>query len=184
MQPHDNDNIPVLEDIIYEHDDQPGAPATNEKQKPLWDDEIEESAAAAEAVATPDEYARDEPDFTSDSVDSVGEIPADSDTLSIDEPVALLRYDEPGDPGNVAVATAFDDADDVIQPYPDAATDDVSFHAAPAPVVDSPPPQAGQIDIDELADRILRQLIPDLEDYLLDRIRHALESALDNKTHD
>jgi hypothetical protein len=181
MQKHDDDNIPVLDDIIYEHDVlHSGAPATNEKQKALWDEDGDEFAEAPEAVATPGEYARDEPEITLDSADTAGEIPDDTDALPTDEPVALLQHDEPVDTTNVTEATAYD----AIQIEPDETAYDFSNHATQPPVIDSPPPQAEQIDIDALAQQVLSRLMPDLEDYLFDRIRDALQTALDDKTLD
>jgi hypothetical protein len=189
MQKHDDDNIPVLEDIIHEHDNlQPDAPVTNEKQKTLWDDDdfAETPAAAATLDAYADEYTWDEPVVTFDDDGPAGEMVDDTNAFQNEEPVALLRHEEPVETIDVVEATTDDDDAnvDVINADPEESTYAESIHAAPLPVDDALSPRAEQIDIDELAQRILRRLIPDLEDYLSERIRDALETALDDKTHD
>ena len=121
MPMHDDDNIPVLEDVIPEHEIQPATePAADLKQKTLWDDDGNAQAQTPAAAAEPARY------------------PA--------------------------------------EPAPDEPGDDVTPTAGDA---SSPPLE--QIDIDTLAGRILYQLMPGLEDYLLDRIRSALKTALDDK---
>jgi hypothetical protein len=181
MQKHDDDNIPVLEDIIHEHENlQPDAPATNEKQKTLWDDaDIAETHAA---VATPDEftdeYTWDEPVVEFDDDAPAGEMVDDSNAFQNEEPVSLLRHDEPVDTIGIMEDTA-EDGFDGIETY----MDDPAVDALELPA-DNASSLAEEIDIERLSERILLQLIPDLEDYLHDRIRHALETALKDRHRD
>jgi hypothetical protein len=204
MHTHDDDNIPVLEDVIHEYD-QPGpdSAATHEKQKSLWDDEADEFAEATEAawededdefteapaaVAMPDEYpwdeyARDEPVAALDLNDAAVEVSDVTLALPGRETTALLSDVEPGDTNNIADESAFENVD-VIESNLEQSGYDEAADTVPPPADDAPSTRTGQIDIDELAQQILRRLMPDLEDYLLDRIRGALETALDDKARD
>jgi hypothetical protein len=190
MQTHDDDNIPVLEDIIYEHDIlRKDTPSTNEKQKALWDDNADEFAEQPEAVAAQDEYANEYPwsgpvvAFDDEALS--GEMLDDTNVLPGEEPVALFHDDESGD-AIEAVEAVSDDVDnfEVFEADPQATIHDESISAVPLPVDDAPSSRGEQIDIDALAQRVLYRIMPDLEDYLHDRIRDALKSALDDKTRD
>ena len=189
MQTHDDDNIPVLEDIIYEHDIlRKDTPSTNEKQKALWDDDADEFAEEPEAVAAQDEYANEypcsEPVVAFDDEAVSGERLDDANALPGGEPVALLRDDESND--IIDVIEAADDVENLafFEADPQATRCDESITTVPPPVDDAPSRRSEQIDIDALAQRVLYRLMPDLEDYLLDRVRDALKSALDDKTRD
>ncbi len=188
MQKHDDDNIPVLEDIIHEQDSlQPDAPETNEKQKSLWDDDdfAEAPAAVVTQDAYADKYTWNEPVVTFEDDGPAGQMVDDTYAFQKEEPVALHRHEEPVDTFDVVEATTDDDDANVnvIDADPEETTYDESIHAVPLPVDDALSPRTEQIDIDELAQQILRRLIPDLEDYLTERIRDALETALDDQTH-
>lgn len=187
MQQRDDDNIPVLEDVIPEYDSlPPDAQATNEKQKTLWDDD-DDFAAAASAVVTPetsaDEITWDEPTVALENDDFAGELSDVTDELPTEESTALFRHDEHGDAIDVTEAAVYDDLA-AIEADTQENTFDESRLDIPTHGDVAPSPQTGPVDIDELADRILRRLMPDLEDYLHDRIRTALETALNEKAHD
>lgn len=199
MQKHDNDNIPVLEDIIQEHELlDPETPATNKKQKGLWDENGETTVATVTNEVPPDEYVQrdiaetditkidfeppEEPVYARDDV-STGEIFIEPGDRTARESAAL-----PGTGASSDIQGIANEAADSGFESPETGQDDDSSVMADqiaSPDADETPhPPAGQIDIDLLADTILRQMLPDLEDYLLERIRSGLEQALDTKTRD
>lgn len=188
MHKHDDDNIPVLLDIIHEHDARPAdEPEADQKQKTLWDDETDDFDETPAASASPAEYTWDEPaaGFLNDEFS--GELPDHADAMPIDEPAALLRDEQAGDSidtGADAAAEAVDDSVDAIDAERDHAAYDEPVHGIPPALEDGSSSDAEQIDVDALAERILRRMIPDLEDYLREHIRSALQTALEDELRD
>jgi len=184
MHKHDNDNIPVLDDVIHEYELlQPDETATDQKQKTLWDDDSDEIAEAPAAFAAPEEPARTEADAAPGSDDAAAETADHTDAIAAGEAAALLRDHAPGNITGIAYVAADAGYDD-IPAGPDEAAYDEFVDTATPPADSETLPVAEHIDIDELADRILLQLMPGLEDYLLDRIRSALQTALVRKPRD
>jgi hypothetical protein len=182
------DNIPVLVDIIHEHDNpEDDAAIAEKKQRTLWDANGVAIEEAMTDEAANEETATDEAVTESVQADAAGSVP------SGDEPVVAFYSDESADETPVEIDDLPDEAyagrPDTEDSHDDLDTEAEVWHGEDnhhiPPATDATPAaQLRQIDIDALADKILRQLKPDLDNYLSERLRIALKSALDEKSHD